>query len=39
MVLFKEVRKDVKRFLKADELESLKIWDEGLFSQRVKNIV
>ena len=28
---WKEVRKDVERFLKADELDSLKIWDEGGF--------
>jgi predicted nucleotidyltransferase component of viral defense system len=36
---WKEVRKDVERFLKPDELESLKIWDEGLFLDRVKKIV
>ena len=36
---WKEVRKDVERFLKADELDSLKVWDENLFLDRVKKIV
>lgn len=36
---WKEVRKDVERFLIPDELESLKIWDENLFLDRVKKIV
>lgn len=35
---WKEVRKDVERFLKPDELESLKIWDENLFLERVDKI-
>lgn len=36
---WKEVRRDVERFLKPDELESLKIWDEELFLDRVQKIV
>lgn len=36
---WQEVRKDVERFLKADELESLKVWDENLFLDRVKKII
>lgn len=36
---WKEVRKDVERFLKPGELDSLKIWDENLFLDRVKKIV
>lgn len=35
---WKQVRKDVERFLKPDELESLKVWDEELFLDRVKKI-
>ncbi|MGZ3789870.1 MAG: nucleotidyl transferase AbiEii/AbiGii toxin family protein [Bacteriovorax sp.] len=36
---WKEVRKDVERFLKPDEQESLKIWDDNLFLDRAKKIV
>ena len=34
-----QVRKDVERFLKQEEQDSLKIWDENLFLDRVKKIV
>jgi len=36
---WKEVRKDVERFLKPHEQESLKVWEEGLFLDRVKKII
>jgi predicted nucleotidyltransferase component of viral defense system len=36
---WKEVRRDVERFLKPDEQAALKIWDENLFLERVKKIV
>lgn len=36
---WKEVRKDVERFLKPDEQESLKIWDADLFLERTKKII
>jgi predicted nucleotidyltransferase component of viral defense system len=36
---WKEVRKDVERFLKPDELESLKIWDDSLFLDRALKII
>ena len=36
---WKEVRKDVERFLKPEELESLKVWDENFFLDRVNKIV
>lgn len=36
---WKDVRKDVERFLKPEEQEALKIWDENLFLDRVKKIV
>ena len=36
---WKEVSKDVERFLKAEEQESLKIWDVNLFLDRVNKIV
>lgn len=36
---WREVRKDVERFLKPDELESLKIWDEELFLERARKLI
>lgn len=36
---WKDVRKDVERFLKPYEQDSLKIWGEGLFLDRVNKIV
>ncbi len=36
---WKDVRKDVERFLKLEELDALKLWDENLFLDRVTKIV
>lgn len=35
---WKEVKKDVERFLKPEELDTLKIWDEDLFLEKVHKI-
>lgn len=34
-----EVRRDVERFLKPEELETLKLWDKDLFLERVQQII
>jgi predicted nucleotidyltransferase component of viral defense system len=36
---WKEVRRDVERFLKPEELDTLKLWDEELFLEKVQKIV
>lgn len=36
---WKEVRRDVERFLKPEELDTLKLWDEDLFLEKVQKIV
>ena len=36
---WKEVRRDVERFLKPEELDTLKLWDEDLFLERVQKII
>ena len=36
---WREVRSDVERFLRPEELETLKIWDEDLFLEKVQKIV
>ena len=35
---WKEVQRDVERFLRPEELETLKLWDEDLFLGKVKKI-
>lgn len=36
---WKEVRRDVERFLRPEELETLKLWDGDLFLEKVQKII
>jgi predicted nucleotidyltransferase component of viral defense system len=36
---WKDVTRDVERFLKPDELDTLKLWDEDLFLEKVQKII
>ena len=36
---WKEIRRDVERFLKPEELDTLKLWDEDLFLEKVQKII
>lgn len=36
---FQSVRRDVERFLKVEELDTLKLWDEDLFLEKIQKII
>ncbi len=36
---WKEIKRDVERFLKPEELDTLKLWDEDLFLEKIQKII